>query len=39
MNNFYCSYSVMTITLKEFGQFVLDFVNKNFVPLLQLGSP
>jgi len=28
----------MSITLKEFAQFMIDFVNKNFTPLLQTGN-
>ena len=28
----------MTITLNEFGQFMLEFVNKNFVPYMQAGT-
>ena len=28
----------MSITLKEFEHFMIDFVNKNFVPLLRQGS-
>ncbi len=27
----------MSITLREFGQFILDFVNKTFIPLLRAG--
>jgi hypothetical protein len=28
----------MSITLKELGHFMVDFVNKTFVPLLRTGS-
>ena len=28
----------MSITLKDFGQFILDFVNDQFLPLLQIGQ-
>lgn len=30
--------SYMSITLKEFAQFMIDFVNKNFIPILQNGN-
>jgi hypothetical protein len=29
----------MSITLKELGHFMLEFVNKTFVPLLRTASP
>ena len=29
----------MSITLKELGHFMVDFINKTFVPLRRTGSP